>query len=67
MFQAFHQLPQRAVQWSGHAQFLTRICDSAIHEVNFGLPFRHDILQHAGTMLAGSIRSLLHELPGIAV
>src|SRR6266404_682548 len=67
MLQTFYELPKRAIERSGHAKFFATVGDRAIHEVNLRLALRKNVLQHAGLVLAGSIRTLLHERAGIAM
>ena len=39
----------------------------SIHKIDFGLPLGEHILQHAGTVLSGSVRASLHHFAGISV
>ena len=67
MLQAFHQCPQRLVQWSWDTHLFAPLHDGPIDKVHFGFASCENILQHAGAMLAGSSGSFLYELPRIAV
>src|SRR6266852_1404124 len=67
MLQTFYELPQRTIERRGHAQFFTAVGNGAIHEINLGLAPGQNVLQHAGFVLAGSIRAFLNEGAGIAV
>ena len=67
MLQTFYELPQRAIERRGHSEFLATVGNGAIHEINFGLALGKNILQHAGFVLAGSIRAFLDESARIAV
>ena len=67
MFQAFDQLPHCFVQWRWDASLFSPIHDRAVHEIDFGLTLGEYVLQHAGAMLAGSVRAFLHQCARIAV
>src|SRR5260370_12841654 len=67
MLQTFYELPQRASERSGYPEFLSTVCDRAVHEVHLGLALGENVLQHAGFMLAGSVGAFLDEGAGIAM
>jgi hypothetical protein len=52
---------------SRDAGFLAPLHDCAVHEINFSLALGEHVLQHRGAVLAGGIRSFLHQGPRIAV
>ena len=60
MFQSLDEFEECFVQGRRHPDLFSPVNDRAIHEIDFGLPLREDILQHAGAMLAGRIRTFLH-------
>ena len=51
----------------GTPVFSPHFDDGAIHEIDFGLALGENILQHGGTMFAGSVGSFLHQRARIAV
>src|SRR5271165_2546401 len=67
VFQPFNQFPQRFVQRSWNTCLFAPVHNRSIHKVDLGLPLGKYVLQHAGTVLAGRVGALLHELPGVAV
>jgi hypothetical protein len=67
MFETFDKFPQRPIQRSWHAHFFTPMHDRSIHEIHFRLPLGEDVLEHAGTVLAGSVCALLYKLTRIAM
>ena len=67
VFEPFDQFPQGAIERGGHTGLLAPLHNRAIHEIDFGLPFCKNILQHAGAVFAGSVRAFLHHLARIAM
>src|SRR5580700_11383023 len=67
MLQTFDKLPERTIEWCWHAEFFSAVGDRTIHEIDFRLALSKNVLQHAGFVLARSIRALLHERAGIAM
>src|SRR5579883_2150819 len=67
MFEPLDELPSGAVEGRGHAGLLSPFHNRAVHEVDFGLTFCENVLQHAGAMFPWGIRTFLHELARVAV
>src|SRR6266853_3213083 len=67
VLQSLDELPECSVEGCGHADLVAPAHDGSIHEVDLGLAFGKNILQHAGRMLARRQGSFLHQLPWIAV
>ncbi len=67
MLQTFYELPQSTIERRGHSEFFAAFGDSAVHEVDLGLPLGENVLQHAGFVLAGRIGAFLNQSAGIAV
>ena len=67
MFEPFDQLPHGAIQGRRNAGFLAPAHNRAVHEIDFGLAFGKNVLQHAGLVFAGRSRALADHVVRIAM
>ena len=61
MLEPLHKLPQGTVERSRHAGLFAQVRDCPVHEVHFGLASCKNVLQHAGIVFTGRVRTFLHQ------
>src|ERR1700730_11618418 len=67
VFQPLDQFPKSLIQRRRNTSLLSPLHDRAIHEINFRLALRQNILQHACPMLSRRVRSFLYKCARISV
>src|SRR5580700_9256595 len=67
VLEPFDEFPQCAIERRGHTGLFAPLHNCTVHEINFGLTFCKNILQHAGTVLSGRVRALLNQLASISM